>query len=628
MQTQQVNPNVWIDENGFPHYLHGDYWYGPNSVQSAVNDVNGYPVYFEKTNGEIIDTENGQYLYCPYVYVDNIWYGQDKIFQLNDDGSEWEQKQRGENFFTVSHEDESTISKLTDIQIVSILSNYFDAIEELSKYYNDFIKFIQFTQKVYGNVTLSELKARSRIQYNFIFKTYLKFLGKVPNIWLTKKYSQIKLTQIRGIVSKKLREDEDIAYLKSHYRQGFEEILQNMLYHRIIFFYLRYHTQNQIDEEVKQYIESFEKSKYREVIIEEYEKIEQYLKNALEVSNSTPLNVLEIDESELLGTETEMRRGSDNFSVFEDDFVVSCLTNSKCYIFMSSNHNFSVKLTNENSKAMLYTGDILIKAMLSFRTWLFKCTGEPGRDPDGNTSTDGVLHDLILEDSNGNKLIGPITYAPLPIMGDSTCLVSLSNIFSILHGKNRVVYVVMKEPLLRSVSWNLLYNYNPAARVSGKHCQEGSNQQVCELHLSNGQVSEQARSIRKHYDDAAEQVKNRILASRDVYLNRHRQFDIANRAYYELEERTRIEEESGNDQFLIELLKQKERERLKRLDVRKRRDQRIMREIRKGYREKQSIPDPNLISIQPNGIELISYTSPIPSGSPIRRGSRTISIRT
>lgn len=633
MQTQQVNPNVWIDENGFPHYLHDGIWIGPSavngdtvyfSVQSAANDANGDPVYFEITDGKMINTENGQYLYCPYL-DDNIWYGQDKIFKLNNDRSNWEQKKRGENYpESISREDESTVIRLTDIKIVSILSKYYDTIEELSKYYKDCIKFIELIVKIHGNINLSLLKVRSRPDYNYIFNNYMYILGKVPNISLAKKYKNLKLNHIKLTIFRTLMEDENIAIFKTDFRHNGEVILQDMLYYRIILFYLRYHTQEQIDEQVTEYIRNFKKSEYRELITEEYEKIEDYLKDALEASISTPLNVLEIDESGLLGTVPEMRRGSDTVSAFEDDFVVSCLTNAKCYIYISSNNNnFSVKLTNENSTAMLYKEDILINGILSFRKWLFKCIGDPMKNPDGSTSTDGVMNELIYADRDGNKLIEPITYAPLPIKGGSVSLVSLSNIFSILHSKNRVVYVVMKEPIIRSVSWNVLYNYNPTARVSAKHCQDGSNQQVYELHLSNGEVSKKAQSIRKQYDEAAEPVNKRILSSQDVYLDNYRQLAIADRAYHTLEERERIQEELENDQIMIELLKQTEKERQKRererLEKRERRERReqlrlqnAMEEIRKIYRPEQLNFHPD-----PDGIELVSL--------PMRNRQRTIS---
>ena len=181
----------------------------------------------------------------------------------------------------------------------------------------------------------------------------------------------------------------------------------------------------------------------------------------------------------------------------------------------------------------------------------------------------------------------------------------------------------MKEPIIRSVSWNVLYNYNPTARVSAKHCQDGSNQQVYELHLSNGEVSKKAQSIRKQYDEAAEPVNKRILSSQDVYLDHYRQLAIAERAYHTLEERERIQEELENDQIMIELLKQTEKERQKRererLEKRERRERReqlrlqnAMEEIRKIYRPEQLNFHPD-----PDGIELVSL--------PMRNRQRTIS---
>ena len=75
MQTEQENPNLRVDENSKPHYLHDGFWYGPNVVQSNDGLI---PSFYETTNGKIIETENGQYLY----EYNSVWYGQDKIFKL------------------------------------------------------------------------------------------------------------------------------------------------------------------------------------------------------------------------------------------------------------------------------------------------------------------------------------------------------------------------------------------------------------------------------------------------------------------------------------------------------------------------------------------------------------------
>ena len=595
MQTEQENPNVWVVENSKPHYLHDGFWYGPNVVQS---DDGPTPSFYQTTNGKIIETENGQYLY----EYNSVWYGQDKIFKLNK--GEWEQKKRGDDYYTISYEDGGTISTLIDIQLMYILAKYNDTIKKLSKSYRTFISDIWIFQSAYGDISMLELRIRNLNIYNYVYNTLLP-LARIDN--------KNKLSEIIAIVFEKLKQDPVIRDFKIDYKSREQPILQNMLYYRIIYFYLRYNTQEDIDEQIEQYIEIFDRYESRDLIREEYEKIKPYLENA--VSNSNPLNVLQIDESELLGKGQEFRTGSDTFISFKDDFIVSCLYNAKCYIYISSNtEKFSEKLTNENSTAMLYTEDILIKALLSFRTWLFKCTGERLKNESGT-------YDLSILDYDGNKMIDPIAYALLPFMGDSSCLVSLSNILSILRGKNRIFYIVMKKPIDYSVSWDVLYNYNVESTMfSGKHCQAGSNQQVCELYLSSGQVTKDAFTIRKQYDDAAEPIKNRILSRQDDYLNHMRRFYLADRAYREKRKEEKREEKNKEENEHIELLKTKEQDRIKRERREERKLQKILQEAQEIYRTEQ-LNRADAVQIQPyNSIELISTGPTRNSGRRIPRG--------
>jgi len=525
MQTDQTNLNVWIDENSKPHYLHDGYWYGPNVVESYDGS------FYETTDGKIIKTENGQYLY----EYNRLWYGQDKIFQF--DNGFWEEKKRDDDYYTISYKDVGTVSTLIDIHLIDMLAKHHKVIEEISEVYNELISSLKRMIIIYTDIKLGYLRKHNSEVFikvvNFL-RTYNRNLSRNE---FQEKYRGNRLSRLIEIITRKKNENPYIIENKIYFKSVVEPKLQDMLYTRIIFFYFQYDNQDDINEQIDRYIEIFDRQESRDLVREQCGKIIPYLEYAL--SHATELNQIQMNESELPET------GSDILAHFteENDFPLSeCLQKADCYIYIG--------ITDDKLTAMVYPEDILIKALLSFRTWLFQCTGPPQTNPpsydsDGvlldPTFTDGVPNELKFADDDGNLLIDPVAYANLTINANSQCLVSLSNILSVLYYRNHIMYVVTKGEIKRSVSWDMLYNYNiENTRISGKHCQDGSNQTVCELKISPNKIMREAEDIGEQMEDERQTQLFRHLES---YLEDNRKHYELQRLKYELKvlEEERIE---------------------------------------------------------------------------------------
>lgn len=530
MQTEQRN--IRIDRNGKPSYFHDGFWYGPNIVETKNRRIR------KLRNGKTIKTENGQYLY----EYNSRWYGQDKIFQF--DNGFWEEKKRDDKYYIISYKDIGTVSTLIDIHLIDILTEYQTKIKELSKDYKNVILSLKRMITIYGDIQLQYL-----IKYNnevdsqvFEFLEYYDSGSgsgrKLNESQLRKKYRRAALSSLIEIIRNEIDRDPFIIQNKIHFKSVVEPKLQDMLYTRIIFFYFQNDNQHDINQQINEYIEIFDRQESRDLIREQCGKIIPYLEYAL--SHATELNQIQMNESELPET------GSDILAYFteENDFPLSkCLKKADCYIYIGSNTGvFFEGITADKLTAMVYPQDILLKALLSFRTWLFKCTGPPqtnlpSYDTDGvlldPTFTDGVPNDLKLADDDGNLLIDPVAYAILTINANSSCLVSLSNILSVLYYGNHIMYVVEKpDEIERSVSWDMLYNYNSEdTRVSAKHCQYGSNQKVCELQISPNKIMREAEDIAEQME---EKRQKQLFSHLESYLEDNKKHYELQRLKYEL----------------------------------------------------------------------------------------------
>ena len=552
MQTQQENPNVWIDENLDPHYLHDGWWYGPNVVESL--DGTQY-----KTNGRVIKTENGQNLY----EYDGIWYGQEKTFKFNN--GNWEEKTRdpANPYYTVSYNDIGTINTLIDIHLIDILVEYHNRIKELSEKYNQLILSVKLMIRVYDDITLEELRKHNQPEFIKVI-AFLKYYSGYSGNELRKRYRNTLLSSLIKIITDAIDSDPEIIEYKIHFKSVVEPKLQDMLYTRIIWFFFRYDNQDDINVEIEKYIEIFDRQASRDLIGSEYEKIRPYLEYALLHANELNDDI-QINESELPKT------GSDTFLFFDEEGELNlktCLDTIGCYIYIISNTGiFSKDLIAKNLTAMVHSEDILIKGLLSFRSWLFRCTGPPQQNPDGTTVTDGVVNDFRLSDNQGNKLIDPVAYVSLPVFANSNCLISLSNILSVLYYRNRIMYVIMKDTINRSVSWDILYNYNIGmTMVSAKHCQEGSKQVVYELRISRGEISKEAEDTGKVFAQMEDQTQNQLLTDLEIYQENNRQRYLLARENYEQRE-LQIKEDTLNqmEEKALEIIMREYREESRRV---------------------------------------------------------------
>lgn len=606
MQTQPENPNVWIDENRKPHYLHDGFWYGPNVVQS---DDGPEPSFYETTDGKIIKTENSQYLY----EYNHVWYGQDKIFRF--DNGFWEEKKRGDDYYTVSYKDIGTISTLIDTHLIDILTKYDTEIKELSKDYNKVISSLKRMIIIYTDIKFGSLFRKNKEVLSEVVEFLLNYTNLRTIQQVQQKYRNTLLSNLIKIITNKNYHDPNINEYKIFFKSRVEPKLQDMLYTRIIFFYFQNDNQHDINQQINRYIEIFDRQESRDLIRKQCQKIIPYLEYAL--SHATELNEIQINESELPET------GSDILAHFteEGDFPLSeCLQKADCYIYISSNTGkFFEGITADQITAMIYPEDLLIKAMLSFRTWLFRCTGPPQKNPprydsDGlpldPTITDGVPNELKLSDDDGNLLIDPVAYAILTINANSQCLVTLSNILSVLYYRNHIMYVVMKPDIdmERSVSWNVLYNYNyENTTVSGKHCQYGSNQKICELQISQDKIMREAEDI------GEDRRQTRLFRHLESYLEDNRKRYILEREKYELK---MAEEEALELQKVIDEIEENEQKDLSRLVM-----QDIREESSRKAREQQLVREENQrANDRANGTVAIEELG---TGGPIRHARTT-----